>query len=147
MNIRSYTTTDLGNVIDAFRSNIPKYFVPAEEAELREFLGGSPEHYYVIDRDGEVVAAGGIGFNSDDTISLCWGMVHNGLLGTGLGKMLTEFRIKLARDVYGDRPIVISTSQHTAGFYAKFGLVTIEHTPDGFGPGIDICKMRREPLP
>lgn len=71
-------------------------------------------------------------------------MVRNDLIGTRIGKKLTEFRIAGSQEKFGDLPLVISTSQHTAGFYEKLGFVTVEHTPDGFGPGIDICSMRKE---
>lgn len=148
MNIRDYNSNDLDAVIEIFRSNIPKYFGPEEEPGLRSFLDDvRSEEYFVIEIDGEVVGAGGIALNDDDTISLCWGMVHKDHLGTGLGKVLTEYRIARSRDIFGTKPLVTSTSQHTEGFYEKFGFVTIEHTPDGFGPGIDICKMRLEYQP
>lgn len=142
MDIRQYAPSDLEAVVAIFRSNIPKYFGLTEEPGLREFLAEFAEHYYVIEVGGEVVGAGGIGLNDDDTVSLCWGMVHDRHLGTGLGKLLTEYRIERSREVFGDKAMVTSTSQHTEGFYKKFGFVTIEHKPDGFGPGIDICKMR-----
>lgn len=145
--IRPYNKSDLESVLAVFRSNIPKYFGPSEELELQDFLDEQPEHYYVIEVDGEVVGAGGIGLNDDDTVSLCWGMVHREHLGTGLGKLLTEFRIERSREVFGMKPMVTSTSQHTEGFYKKFGFVTVEHTPDGFAPGIDICKMRLDCMP
>jgi len=147
INIRPFSQDDLEAVVAIFRSNIPKYFGPSEEPGLREFLGGPTEYYYVIESEGEVAGAGGIGLNDDDTVSLCWGMVHERHLGTGLGKLVTEYRIERSREVFGNKAMVISTSQHTEGFYKKFGFVTVEHTPDGFGPGIDICKMRREFLP
>ncbi len=142
--IREYQPSDLEAVVGIFRSNIPKYFGPSEEPGLREFLGEFPRNYYVIEIDGRTVGAGGVGLNEDDTVSLCWGMVHKDHLGTGLGKLLTEYRIELSREIFGTKLIVTSTSQHTEGFYKKFGFVTAEHTPDGFGPGIDICKMRLE---
>ncbi len=145
--IRTYQESDLASVVEIFRSNIPKYFGPDEEHGLREFLVRTAENYYVFDLDGKVVGAGGIALNDDDTVSLCWGMVHRDHLGTGLGRLLTEYRIEKSLDVFGQRPLVTSTSQHTEGFYQKFGFVTVEHTPDGFGPGIDICRMRRDPLP
>jgi predicted GNAT family N-acyltransferase len=145
MLIRPFSQDDLEAVVAVFRSNIPKYFGPSEEPGLREFLATEHvEHYSVIESNGEVVGAGGIGLNDDDTVSLCWGMVRSDHIGTGLGKLLTEYRIELSREVFGDKPMVTSTSQLTEGFYNKFGFVTIEHTPDGFGPGIDICKMRLE---
>lgn len=145
MQIRPFSQDDLGAVVEVFRSNIPKYFGPSEELGLLEFLATDHvEHYSVIEINGEVVGAGGIGLNDDDTVSLCWGMVHSDHIGTGLGKLLTEYRIELSHEVFGNKAMVTSTSQLTEGFYNRFGFVTIEHTPDGFDPGIDICKMRKE---
>lgn len=144
LQFRNYRPEDLDAVVEIFRSNIPKYFGPIEEPGLREFLSGRSEHYYVLEIAGKIVGAGGIDLNADRSVSLCWGMVHNDHLGTGLGKALTDYRIARSREVFGDLPLVIATSQHTEGFYRKYGFVTVEHTPDGFGPGIDICKMRLE---
>lgn len=142
MNIRPYIADDLGNVIAIFRSNIPKYFGSGEEGGLREYLAQHPDDYFVAEIGGEVVGSGGFALNDDQTVSLCWGMIRKEHLGTGLGKKLTQFRIDAAREKHDDRPIVISTSQHTQGFYEKFGFQMTKHIPDGFGRGIDICEMR-----
>jgi ribosomal protein S18 acetylase RimI-like enzyme len=143
--IRHFEPTDLPQVIAVFRSNIPKYFSAHEESGLRDFLSESPLDYFVLEADREVIGAGGFAANSDDkTVSLCWGMVHAGFLGKGLGRELTEFRILKAREKLGDLPLVITTSQHTQGFYEKLGFRLARHEPDGFGPGIDICEMRRD---
>lgn len=138
---REYRPSDIDKVAALLLSNIPKYFVPAEEQELREYLAEHPEDYYVMESGGEVVGAGGFAVNKDGSIGLCWGMVRNDLIGTGLGKRLTLFRMEKAREKLGDRPFMISTSQHTEGFYQRLGFRTIEHIPDGFAPGIDICRM------
>ena len=149
VNLRPYSADDLDAVVAVFRSNIPKYFTPAEEPGLYEFLDGYAEDYYVVEIDGDVVGSGGVAWNDLEkpTVSLCWGMVRRDHLGTGLGKKLTKFRIKYAREKYGDVPLTIGTSQHTQGFYEKFGFRLVEHTADGFGPGIDACKMRLENNP
>lgn len=147
LRIRRYEPADLESVVAVFRSNIPKYFGSGEEPGLLNFLRDERgDDYYVIEIDGQVVGCGGIALNDNEhpTISLCWGMVRDDHLGTGLGKELTKFRIELAREKFHRLPMTVSTSQHTQGFYEKFGFVTTEHTPDGFGPGIDICKMRLE---
>lgn len=148
MNIRKYASNDLEAVVAIFRSNIPKYFGPSEEPGLHDFLRDHSDDYYVLEVDGEIVGAGGIALNDLDppTVSLCWGMVREDHLGTGLGKALTKFRIALSRGKYPDVPITIGTSQHTEGFYHKLGFLTVEHTRDGFGPGIDECKMRLDTL-
>ena len=146
MNLRPYMPDDLEPVVSIFRSNIPKYFGPSEETGLREFLSDTrSEDYFVAELDGDIIGAGGIALNDDNTVSLCWGMIRADYLGQGLGRQLTEFRLEKARQKFGDRPLVVSTSQHTQGFYERFGFRLTDHTPDGFGPGIDICKMRLEP--
>ena len=149
MKIRRYEPYDLAAVVAIFRSNIPKYFTPEEETGLYDFINDRLEDYYVIEVGEEVVGAGGIALNADidpQTVSLCWGMVREDYLGTGLGKALTEFRIKLAREKYPGIALTIGTSQHTEGFYRKFGFTTVERKPDGYGPGIDMCRMRLDPL-
>lgn len=144
MNFRRFEAADTEAVVAIFRSNIPKYFVPAEEQELRDYLAEHPEDYWLLEQDGATVAAGGVALNGDGSVGLCWGMVRNDLIGTGLGKQLTLFRIEKAREKWGERDFMICTSQHTEGFYQKLGFQTIERVPDGFGPGIDNCKMRKE---
>lgn len=141
MNIRHFETSDLDDVLLILRSNIPKYFVHEEVAELKEFLEKNSADYYVIKLTDRIVAAGGIALNSDQTVSLCWGMVHNDRIGNGLGRALTDHRIEKARERFGILPLVIVTSQHTEGFYKKYGFVRVEHTANGFGPGIDSCRM------
>lgn len=146
MKIRAYRPSDLESVVAIFHSNIPKYFTPEEEPGLQDFLGEYAEDYYIVEVDGEVVASGGIAYNDLElpTVSLCWGMVRKDFLGKGLGKELTKFRIDLSRKKYPGLPLTIGTSQHTQGFYEKFGFRLTDHTPDGFGRGIDSCKMRLE---
>ena len=141
MKFRPYETGDLDDVVGIFRSNIPKYFGPGEEPGLRDFLTKFPDDYFVAELDGEIIGAGGIALNNNDTVSLCWGMVRADHLGTGRGRQLTEFRIAKARERHGGLPLFISTSQHTRGFYERFGFRITKHVPNGFGPGIDICEM------
>ena len=123
MNIRPCSPADLTAVVDIFRSNIPKYFIPEEESELLSFLSGEgSENYYVIELGGEIIASGGIAQNEDETVSLCWGMVRKEHLGTGVGKVLTEFRIERALERFPESAFVLATSQHTEGFYKRFRL-------------------------
>ncbi len=145
--IRDYRPSDLEAVVGIFRSNIPKYFGPHEESGLRSYLSEFPHDYFIVEIDTCVVGSGGFALNKGDeqTVSLCWGMIRSDHLGTGLGKILTETRIARIRERFPEAPIVISTSQHTQGFYEKFGFVLTGHLHDGFGPGIDICEMRLDP--
>lgn len=146
VNIREYTESDRAAVVAIYHSNIPKYFDVTEEPDIHRFLNSRPEHYYVVEQDGQVVAAGGIAVNdpANPAVTFCMGMVKNELIGSGLGKILAEFRLRLADEIFPGLPFILETSQHTAGFYEKYGFATVEHIKDGFAPGIDNCKMRRE---
>ena len=145
MEIRAYRIDDLEAVIAIFRSNIPKYFTPEEEPGLRAFLSDlRAVDYEVVETGGEIVGAGGIGMNDDGTVSLCWGMIRHERLGNGLGKRLTLHRMERANEKFPGRALMISTSQHTSGFYEKLGFRLTEHVLDGYGPGIDTCRMRLE---
>lgn len=144
MKLRSYISADRDAVIEIFRSNSPKYFTAAEEPGLRDFLSQFSADYFVGEIGREVIAAGGFALNNDETVSLCWGMIRSDLLGTGLGRKLTQFRIQEAHERHGNLPLIINTSQHTQGFYEKFGFRLVSRIPDGFAPGIDICKMSLE---
>lgn len=144
LTFRKYTANDLDAVVAVFRSNIPKYFSPPEESGLIEYLSSPDLDYWIGEIGGEPICVGGIAMNADGTVSLCWGMVHNHHLGTGVGRELTKFRIKRSSKRFGNAPMFTSTSQHTSGFYEKFGFRVVDHKPDGFAPGIDICSMLRD---
>ena len=97
----------------------PKYFGPDEEPGLRDFLVGPARARIISSASSTATSSvpGGIALNDDDTVSLCWGMIRSDHLGRGLGKQITEFRINAAREKHPTLPLVISTSQHTRGFY------------------------------
>jgi hypothetical protein len=101
MQIRPYTNADLETVVAIFRSNVLKYFSPEEESGLRNFFVERAADYYVVGVAGEVMGAGGIALNDDQTVSLCWGMLPSDYIGKGLGRALTEFRIAKARETLG----------------------------------------------
>ena len=96
----------------------------------------------MIEQDGRIVGCGGHAVEADRvSVALCWGMVDNGLHGQGLGRVLTEARIAAARATPGVGRVKLNTSQHTQGFYARFGFETEKVTPDGYAPGIDRWDM------
>lgn len=68
-------------------------------------------------------------------------MVARELQGTGLGKMLTTARLRAAQTTPGVAQVRIDTSQHTQGFYRRFGFTVEKIVPDGYGPGLDRWDM------
>jgi predicted GNAT family N-acyltransferase len=152
--IRPYTRADRNACQEIFRSNIPKYFTQDEDAWFQRWLdtldgvlppedGDGETHYFVLERDGVVLACGGWGIKSGrDHATLIFGMVHRDFLGHGIGQVLTEFRLADFHKAYPGMPITIDTSHHTEGFYARFGFVTERYTENGYGPGLHRHDMR-----
>ena len=136
-----YSEKHLPEVISIFRSNIPKYFFEFEEKDLIEDIPQFHHTFYVMLLGEKIVGAGGYDLNADDTVSLCWGMVHNDHLKQNLGKLLLEFRLNEIEKTYPGKTVVNVTSQHTTGFFEKYGFKIVSITKDGFGPGLDNCKM------
>lgn len=146
MKILKYTSAFKAQCLEIFKSNMPKFFAVEEEKLFIDFLDHDIEdNYYVVEKDGAIVACGGVFLDEDsDEAGLSWGMVHSGQHKTGIGKLLTEYRIELLKEVYPDKVYKVDTSQHTAGFYLKRGFKTVEVIPDGFAKGIDKYVMKME---
>ncbi|GAB5525508.1 MAG: GNAT family N-acetyltransferase [Roseivirga sp.] len=131
-----------------FDSNIPTYFVDYERAEFIDWLDKQDRApYYVLLEKDTIVAAGGIYIDDEKQVAgLAWGMVHRLKHKQGLGRILTQHRLKVMDEVYPKLDQQLATSQLTEAFYQKFGFETTERIKDGFGPGLDNCKMRKSSL-
>ncbi len=140
MPIRSYRDSDHAALLAAFDSNVPEYFGKAERAELLADLEGGNGTYFVADKGGIAVACGGYTI-AGDALSLIWGLVHRAEHGHGFGTRLLEHRLNVARTTAGIRTVLVSTSQKSAGFYARFGFVERERFPFYYGPGVDRIDM------
>lgn len=140
---RPYVAADRAACLALFDSNAPRFFDPSERAGFEQFLDEMRWPYQVIEREGRVVACGGHAVEPDGrTVSLCWGMVEQGLHGQGLGRRLTEARLAAARAEPGVTAVRLDTGQHTTGFYERFGFVIERVVRDGYAPGSDRFDMR-----
>jgi GNAT superfamily N-acetyltransferase len=141
--VREYTTSDLDACLSIFRSNLPVYVAPFEEAGYRSFLERPPGPYLVLEMPGsQIVAAGGYAMEAEGMCSLCWGLVERRWHRRGFGRALLTARLDaIAREGVA-HTIRLSTSQHTRGFFERFGFVAIETIPNGIAPGIDRIEMR-----
>lgn len=142
--VRRYKPADRRGCLDIFDSNVPEFFDSAERSSFVSFLDDQAVAwlYQVIERQGRTVACGGFAVASNGlSAGLCWGMVARGLHGTGLGSLLTNARLEAARAISGIEQVRLDTSQHTQGFYRRFGFVVEQIVPDGYGPGLDRWDM------
>ncbi len=144
MKLRDYTPKDQVACIAVFDTNVGEFFVDWERQEFAEFLHELPGPYLVLETEsGEVVGCGGYALREDGTtVDLCWGMISRTRHGEGLGRLLTEERLRRIEKEPAVLSVLLGTSQHTAGFYERLGFAVEAHIPDGYGPGIDRCDMR-----
>ena len=143
MLFRRYTQQDQDACMALIDSNMDKYFVPGERDEFHEFLKTRPKDYYVIEAtDGEILACGGIHVNESGVGSLRWGMSHRQRHGLGLGRMLTQGRLELIKANPNARTVLLDTSQHTFGFYEKFGFQVTNIIRNGLGPNLHTYEMK-----
>lgn len=145
---RPFISADRLACLSIFDSNAPPFFAPEEHVEFCEHLENLDDietPYIVLVRGDVVVACGGLTVDMTcQKALLVWGMVERELHGIGLGSILTQARLTLARAKPDLTKIKLSTSQHTNGFYERFGFALSKITPNGFGPGLDRLDMTLE---
>jgi hypothetical protein len=150
--LRSYCATDFVQCIAIFDSNTPKYFAPHERADFAQFIQTTTDPYFVVtlvaDRKGEgegaeqIIGCGGYFLRNGGTVAgFSWGMVANDHHGTGAGRFLMMARLQRICQGTAAQSVVLNTSQHTYGFFAKVGFVVGKITKDGFAPGLDDYEM------
>ncbi|MGS7837700.1 GNAT family N-acetyltransferase [Stenotrophomonas maltophilia] len=145
MTLRLYRHTDASACLSIFDSNVPTYFAPEERSDFERFLHEQATDcaFQVIERDGNIVACGGLSRRGDGSAGFCWGMVERAVHRQGIGRELAVARLQQAERDASIARITLSTSQHTRGFYAGLGFQVTRVVPDGHGPGIDAVEMER----
>ena len=141
-----YTSQYKDACLNVFKSNIGKYFADHELKEFEEFLGSQvySTKYFVVLSDNKVIGCGGY-YLRDGEIRLVDGMIEKTSHKTGAGLLLLEHRLNAAKCEYPDKSIGIATSQHTEGFFKKYGFETTDVVKNFFGEGIDKVSMVYKP--
>lgn len=154
MLIRPYTAADRQACVDAFKSNMPKFFMPHELSDFENWLTdveeqkihAPDEQYFVVEQDNEVIGCGGFSIYPDkQRASMTWGLVHNRLHKKGIGKALIQHRITAIRKAFPSVTINLDTTQHSFSFFEKLGFVTIRITNNSYGEGMHRYDMELRP--
>lgn len=141
-----YTSQHKDACLNVFKSNIGKYFADDELKEYEEFLGAQVHStkYFVVFSGEKVIGCGGY-YLRDGEIRLVDGMIEQASHKTGAGLLLLEHRLNAAKSEYPDKSVGIATSQHTEGFFKKYGFKTTDIVKNFFGEGIDKVSMLYSP--
>lgn len=150
MQLRAYRSTDFDDCLAIFTSNMPKYFLEHERAEFAQFIQTTTTPYFVVTQSHvataqegtTVIGCGGYFLHGDQSSAgLSWGMVADAYHKTGAGRFLLMERLQRICQETSAQRVLLNTSQHTFGFFAKVGFVVDNVTKDGFGPGLDDYAM------
>lgn len=159
MNFRPYTAADREACLDAFKSNMPKFFALSEVPDFEKWLDEQEgrmeavkdhptEQYYVALKDGHVVGCGGYFIDTaSNKATMTWGLMHNALHKQGLGKELFLYRLKVIQTICPGCMVALDTSQHSYPFFQKLGFVVTKIIPDFYAPGIDRYDMVLQQAP
>lgn len=140
--MRPLRPSDRAAALALFDSNVPDFFREEERAGYVAWLDDPGGPAVALEREGVVVAAGGVALEDDGvTASLCWGIVRRDLHGSGLGTALLSARLTAAAALPGCGRVRLDTLASTAGFFARAGFRTVRVEPDGHGPGADAWEM------
>lgn len=139
---RPYQAEDYDRCIEIFMSNTPHYFGVEETEEFRQFLETLPCAYFVATQNDEIVACGGYGYHGKkEVVVLCWSMVHAELHKQGLGEFMLIERLRQIFTDFGETVVQIDTSQHSQGFFERYGFQAKEVTENYFAPGLHRVEM------
>lgn len=142
MQIRPFQPSDLEPLLDLMRLMVPTHFAEEEVLDYENYLREETEAYFVVEREGELIAAGGVNFRADGiTARISWDMVHPEFQGKGIGRDLLHHRLDLVKDMSHIQKVDVRTSQHAHRFYEKSGFRLQEVRPDFWAKGFDLYHM------
>jgi ribosomal-protein-alanine N-acetyltransferase len=142
ISIRRYHVDDKVHVIHLLRLNTPKYFTPKEEQDLIYYLENEIEDYFVLEKDGKIISAGGINLKGGRVIGyLSWDIVDPESQGKGFGSLLVKHRIKLLNENPKIETIIVRTTQLAYKYYEKCGFKLVDQVKDYWASGFDLYLM------
>ena len=142
MRIEPYQQKHFESCMEIIQSNTPKYILPFEHLDYKNYLLRKNKTYFVLFNDFDLVACGGYGINKTQTkAGLSWGLVQSAHHNLGYGSYLLKYRLNHIISNYPEIEIHLDTSQYTYRFFEKFGFSVNQISKNGYGEGLDKYDM------
>ena len=155
MIIRPYTPADKPGCISAFKSNMPRFFAPAELEDYSQWLDSltarqAPEagidNYFVAEDNDRVVGCGGFYLDREkQEATMAWGLISNEHHKKGWGRELFMYRLNVIRSLCVRCRVILDTTQYSFSFFEKIGFGVVKITRDFYGEGLDRYDMELPP--
>ncbi len=145
--LRAYHPSDKNECMNAFKSNVPLFFTVEEIEEFENFLtrldsGIVNTQFFVVIHNQQLIGCGGFGDRENTNIySLAWGLIHKDYHKKGFGKQLLIHRLEEIKKLNLTVPVIIDTTQHSYGFFEKYGFRTTKITLDYYTKGMHRYDM------
>lgn len=145
--IRTYAPYDGEGCLNAFKTNVPKYFTLDEVRQFEEWLdylcnADSDDHYYVVESNGLIIGCGGFSYRKQtNETTMTWGLITNAAHKKGYGKKLLEYRLQQISVLYPTSNILLDTGQFSFTFFEKYGFKVVKIIKDHYALGIDRYDM------
>ena len=140
VSVRPCQPDDRQACLAIFLSNVPAYFAPEEQVEFESYLDEATTNHLVVLRDQRLVACGGW-YVHEGVGRLSWGMVMQSHHLETLGTVLLLWRLKQIFLLPTIDEVHLDTSQHSAGFFNRYGFEAVRTTLNGYGPGLHQVAM------
>lgn len=128
--------------LEAFDSNVPKFFAASERDFYLDFLEKHAyENYWCLLEGEDFIGAGGYYFPNPGVARLVWGIIDEKFHRQGYGSKLLNFRLKSIANDPTVKFIRLDTSQFNPEFFSRFGFRELSSTADYYAPGLHSHEM------
>jgi ribosomal protein S18 acetylase RimI-like enzyme len=146
--IRAYTDQDREACLSVFDSNLPTFFAPDERMDFELYLDdlaerGENAEYLVLETSAGILACGGYHVNNNQA-GLAWGMVTRDHHRQGIGLRLILERLRRIAAQPEITSIILDTSQHSQGFFARLGFEVVQILENNYAIGLHRIDMKLE---
>ncbi|MCX6186597.1 MAG: GNAT family N-acetyltransferase [Bacteroidetes bacterium] len=151
--IREFEIQDKEACLIAFDSNVPLFFTKNEVNDFSHFLDtfqnkpiANKTYFYAVILENEVIGCGGFGDKENvGIVSLAWGLIHKDFHNKGFGEQLLKYRLERIERIYSMKSVFVDTTQHTYGFFEKYGFVVSKITDNYYEKGMHRYEMEFKP--
>jgi len=122
MPFRRYQPADLQQCLEIYELNRPGRFPDKMEPSYARVLEEQTSYTLVAERDGRIVATGGIEYWGRKNVStLSFGLVHPAFQGKGIGAALVLSRLALLNTYAPIHHVFIFAVRKSFGYYRRLG--------------------------
>jgi GNAT superfamily N-acetyltransferase len=119
---RRFDRRDLPQCLELYALNEPGRFPMGVKPQYEKSLTEGHAYHLVTDDSGQIVATGGVAYlHREDRVCLCFGLVHPGHQGRGIGTALLMARLAMLKPRRFTYDVFIFAVEASLPFYRRFG--------------------------